>query len=340
LLDNLTVVEYCPADLKTFTVVTELVLTSNSSERRLSNEEMLVLEIKLQNVYNQLTVTNCDSYFRRLINFTMLNMDGMDGMDDMDMDMGGMNMSMGGMTMTMNMTEGDDEPTNNSTMRRTALRRRQRNLQQSDTMLPEEQSLVNSSSLQDPAPLSVMYEVTGTCRGCPITQGGTIDLYDEAFRRQLLRAFHTVEERNTQETSVFQISNAIQDCTCLEGTSPDTPYTPGVQECVALMNDELDMIELEQGLFENLRMIDLLQLDDLSELQEEASNATSSVTDTEEETTNEEQEEDGSDAITLIDVNGGTEEEEEEEEIPVEDNGDEQQEDVEGQTLDDYFSRP
>lgn len=207
----------CPDDVQTFTALTEMVFEGRSGPP--SDAEETVLRLGLRNVYNTISEENCDSFFRRISNLTMIGMSGMAGGMEMDSNITSVN-RMGGMgrLLQQNFTVG----TINTT---------------------DDVSLVRMS-----------YEVVGTCRGCALTQAGSFDLYDEAFRR-LLRGRTLVEERSTRQLT------DEEDCQCVNGALPLEPQAPGVRECVDAMNSRFENLEDQQGLFEDLRLADLRQLD-------------------------------------------------------------------------------
>jgi len=58
------------------------------------------------------------------------------------------------------------------------------------------------------------------------------------------------------------MNNDNNDCRCVAGQLPVAPAAPGVQECVDAMNQDLEKVREEQGLFETVALADLVQLED------------------------------------------------------------------------------
>lgn len=204
----------CPDDVQTFTALTDMIFEGRSGPP--SDTEELTLRLGLRNVYNTISEENCDSFFRRISNLTMKGMG-----------MGGPEIGMASNITSVNRMGG-------------------RSLQQNFTVS-------NVNTTEDVSLLRMTYEVVGTCRGCALTEGGSFDLYDEAFRR-LLRV-RTISE---ESSSTRQLAEE-EDCQCLDGALPLEPQAPGVQECVDAMNSRFENLE-DQGLFEDLRLADLIQL--------------------------------------------------------------------------------
>jgi len=153
-------------------------------------------------------------------------------------------------------------------------------------MRPTNDNLNSTSS--GPPTVKMIYTVTGTCRDCPVTDGGSFELYDESFRRRYLSdvvatpspsrsgtifgglrnlrvrtRIVSVEDRNLEATD-----DDKSDCQCVEGTEPTVAQAPGVQECVNLMNNVFEAKRIETAasarpLYQNIVLTDLVQLDDL-----------------------------------------------------------------------------
>jgi hypothetical protein len=210
----------CPSTVTVFTALTEMVLEGRND--LLSAGERAVLSEQFRNIYNGLTTSNCDSYFRRLSNLTMINMTNPEG----------------------DMVDHSGES--------------RRQLQATEAPLD-----LNASESRPG--INVVYEVTGTCRDCEVTQAGSFELYDEAFRRNLKGGVRLRLLQVTSVTTERELENEDEnDCTCVEGTLPEQPQAPGVQECVDAMNVAFMAYRMEEGLFQNLNMSDLIQLDDLT----------------------------------------------------------------------------
>jgi hypothetical protein len=210
----------CPSTITEFTALTEMVLEGRNDF--LTEEEGNALRVKFPNIYNDLTTSNCDSYFRRLSNITMVNA-----------------------TNYLGEMRAHEE----SGMRKLQV------------------SNVNASSPRN-AGISMVYEVAGTCRDCPITQTGAFELYDDSLRRNLKETlvgqWRLLEITSFTTRAAQEVGQDYSDCICAEGTSPEQPKAPGVQQCVDAMNVAFTEFRMELGLFENLNMSDLIQLDDLS----------------------------------------------------------------------------
>ena len=161
-------------------------------------------------------------------------------------------------TMTMITT---NRPNNGTTTTMDGMMRR--SLQTDDN--------INATNLGDRRSneLGVVYEVTGTCRDCPVTPGGAFELYDDSFRRRRLLRGVRVRRVTTRlvssRTRTLQDESSNDDCQCLVGQQPTRPQAPGVRECVDQMNVEIDELQQEQpNLYAGVLLTDLLQLDDLN----------------------------------------------------------------------------
>jgi len=274
----------CPTNQFTFTALTEMVLIGRS--QLLSVPEGRTLSTKFVSVYNGLTEQNCDAYFRRIAKLQLINMTNDQG-ELVDAD------EWQALTayFSDNVTTSSDAITTTSIEKNAA----DRSLQSSLVEGGVNSTGTNKFGDDDDEKIRILYQVTGTCRNCPITSGGAFDLYDEAFRRQLLlsrlgdnsdisspyyystRMLAVVEkdEHHSNETTV-------DDCQCVEGAEPIEPRAPGVQECVTFMNDQLAIVrdetaETERPLYQNLNLFDLIQLDDLTHLANEDTTTTSTT---------------------------------------------------------------
>lgn len=207
----------CPDDVQIFTARTVMVFEGRS-EHPSVHEEMTLMG-GLQRVYNTIAETSCDSFFRRISNLTMI---GMGPMQMMHVD--------SNTSETTSVNRGGGRMLQNST------------------------GNINRTTSGDVPLFRMTYEVVGTCRGCALTESGSFDLYDEAFRR-LLRRRTLFEESSTRQLL------EEEDCQCVDGALPLEPQAPGVQECVDAMNGRFENLEETQGLFEDLRLTDLIQLD-------------------------------------------------------------------------------
>ncbi|CAB9500134.1 expressed unknown protein [Seminavis robusta] len=248
----------CPSTQTIFTALTVMVLEGRSEF--LEMEERLALNVEFQRIYNGLTESNCDAYFRRIANLTFIKMTN---------DLGDELMLPNATSATTGSTTDDGDSN-------------QRLLQARPTDAPLD---VNASRLG--GGVDVTYEITGTCRACPVTRTGAFELYDDSFRR---RQRHLVTLGDAQynvrlETTLTTITSVTHrelgsehtsnsDCQCVEGALPTEPRAPGVQECVDAMNVKFDNLREKRGLFQGLNMSDLLQLDDLAELDDDTNSST------------------------------------------------------------------
>ena len=150
----------CPDDVKTFEAGTIMVFEGRSE--LLSPDELVAFHPVFEDVYNTLAETSCDSFFRRIVNLTMVGMKVIGSSDD----------STNVMNMSSSVNRGG----------------RGRQLQVNST---------NSTS--EASGFEVTYEVRGTCRGCTLTSAGSFDIYDETFRRMLRQRPATDSWRDLQE---------------------------------------------------------------------------------------------------------------------------------------------
>lgn len=210
----------------------------------LNATERGLFTVAFKDIYNSLTQRSCDSYFRRITNLAWVNMTN----------------TIGDFVIMKGPSPSVSD-VNNATQNQTS--EGTRNLQMRPVQAPTPAPEVDFNTTSTPG-VNVVYEVTGTCRDCPISRGsGSFQLYDDAFRRALEETSGIkirVRQLQAQSTRITTVSE--EDCQCVEGTSPITPQAPGVQECVDEMNLELETIRGEQGLFSNLSMTDLKQLDE------------------------------------------------------------------------------
>jgi len=132
-----------------------------------------------------------------------------------------------------------------------------------------------------------VYLVKGKCRNCPISRGGTFNMFDDAFRRMLLqgdeetlRSFFESSQLEAQTASEFvsnlkgfksggasggkqqrELQLLEEDCTCPLGASPEGPDAPSSSEFTESYNQKI--VELKnQGA---VRSIDsVLQVQEVS----------------------------------------------------------------------------
>lgn len=127
------------------------------------------------------------------------------------------------------------------------------------------------------------YNVTGTCRGCPITAAGSFELYDDSFRlrhrnlnlrvRIRMRILQVealppmpllleLDEGGDAPPSLLDIDDENNsDCTCQAGLQPSTAQAPKVTELLETINQNLDLLQSEQGIFfPDVRLSNILQL--------------------------------------------------------------------------------
>jgi len=271
--NNVTLVPIdCSSNLREFTATTEMVLTGSSDMLPLLDRK--VLKTILMGVYNDLTTIKCDLYHRKLSVISFLeqrnNLGEVYTFDQMVAE---------NTTLLPNETavledwsnlggapEEEDGP---------ARRRLQERDASSTAPSTAPTSFNESAALGSQQQISITYQITGTCRDCPVSESGAFQLYDDAFRRSLRTNFLGADTVRIN-TRLLQINDVElgeggdkkNDCVCLEGVEP-TPQAPGVQECVDLMNEELPKVQEELGVLPGLRMEDLLQLDDLTTVGEE-----------------------------------------------------------------------
>lgn len=228
----------CPSNQTTFVSLTEMVLEGRT--KLLDKEERKQLTRTFQQIYNSLTQRSCDSYFRRIAQLSWVSMSNQVG-DQMIMSNATGLMPME-MPMDMNMNMSDS---NSTTMRR---------LQASNytTEVPE---------------INLVYQVTGTCRNCPVSRKGSFELYDDTFRRRLKESGIRLRQLSSSTVTAATSLLGLDDCRCVQGTAPSEPQPPGVQECVDEMNLQFEALRTDSNgeLFEDIAMTDLLQLDEEEE---------------------------------------------------------------------------
>lgn len=122
-------------------------------------------------------------------------------------------------------------------------RSKRRSLQGSSTG-----SAVNSTDVVDlQSELPSVYMVSGTCRNCPVTQSGTFNMFDDAFRlrnlmelgdRESIRSHYHAqisEVKSVAEFMSFMSLSSIdakqhrqlqQNCACAPGTTSSEPFAP------------------------------------------------------------------------------------------------------------------
>jgi hypothetical protein len=217
----------CPSSQTTFVVTTKLKLEGRNE--LLSTEEQQKFSEIFQGIYNSLAQRSCDSYFRRISALSWVSMGNNLGET----------VQLGAMVGANSTTNSTTNITPNSTEVQINNKTRTRNLE------------VNSTSAPG---VDIVYQLVGQCRGCSLQNGG-FELYDDAFRRTLraMNGIHGIRELEVPST---------EDCQCVVGTRPTTPQAPGVKECVDEMNLEMETIRKEDGIMENLTMMDLIQLED------------------------------------------------------------------------------
>ncbi|CAB9500136.1 expressed unknown protein [Seminavis robusta] len=116
-----------------------------------------VLESTLQTIYNALSVQQCDSYFRQVLNVSMLGTNQVHTSSTHQVNatrtvVGG----PGGFGILSNNTRENTQANNN-----------------------------NSSNLPVSTANSALFQVTGVCRGCRVTPTGSFNLFDDGFRLAL-----------------------------------------------------------------------------------------------------------------------------------------------------------
>ena len=118
------------------------------------------------------------------------------------------------------------------------------------------QACVNktTSACDDTGSVTMLYNVTGTCRACPVSEAGSFALFDDQFRRSL----QLVLRRLQQPPPIDDTS-----CVCTAtGQPPTRTQAPRIPELLEDMNQDLDKLRIQQGLFQNISRIQRLrQLD-------------------------------------------------------------------------------
>lgn len=126
--------------------------------------------------------------------------------------------------------------------------------------------------------MSLTYHVQGRCRNCPVAPGGSFQLYDDVFRRRLGIQSSLVKILNVRELQEDESIAFADDCFCREGLEPVQPQAPGVQECIDAMNIKFDNLAVTDGLFQNISMLNLFQLDDLDHEEDSVTSSSVSAT--------------------------------------------------------------
>ena len=252
----------CPSTLRTFTAVTEMVFEGRTDF--LSIPEGNTFTREFVGVYNGLTESSCDRYFRRIGTVKLVNMTNTAG-DFMDLKMRQEQAEAFRLQQEQQQLLNDIDSSNiTDTTSNNTGRRRLQDINGTDVDVPR---------------INMIYEVQGTCRDCPLTRVGSFDLYDETFRRQLERTSGSSGGRRlrirTRVVSVVERDlqdNSTDDCQCVEGALPVKAQAPGVQECVDQMNDIFDTARQDTAtsdlpLYQDIALTQLVQLDDLEELE-------------------------------------------------------------------------
>ena len=278
----------CPSTQRVFTAVTEMVFTGRSEFFSVPEGNSFTQEFL--GVYNGVTQSTCDRYFRRLAKITLVNMTNSQG-DFIDLEM---RQEQGeDYQFQQDLMELMDSRNSSSSSARDGKNNTRTTTNNHDNHGRglQQSVVVNATEGNRRVPsINMIYEATGTCRGCPLTSSGSFELYDDTFRRQLLDAeddptssgngsgdrgvrirtrFLRVEDRSLQDADA---STTSEDCQCVQGVLPMEARAPGVQECVDLMNDKFDTLRQETiatdtPLYQNIEMANLIQLDDLDALE-------------------------------------------------------------------------
>ncbi|CAB9502923.1 expressed unknown protein [Seminavis robusta] len=285
----------CSDDLVEFTALTEMLLEGSSDLLPLLDRK--VLKGEFMGIYNSLTALNCDAYHRKLnrVNF-VAQFNGTDYYTLQDLIYYNESLNVNQtkaledwFTPDQNGTgtdqDGDQEDADLNNTRRAARRILQI---QNEVSTNTTNSSGDRESSDYMGSVTVMYQTVGTCRGCPVTDAGSFELYDDAFRRRLatskdmqMRRINPVQlktrilsTRKLQQD--YNSTDTRPDCRCPEGSIP-RPQAPGVQECIDLMNERIPVVQQELGVLRNSVLVNLIQLDDLSTIDDDNATETESA---------------------------------------------------------------
>jgi len=273
----------CSSNLQQWTALTELVLEGRDDFLNLFERKLLKGEF--MNIYNDLTTSNCDQYHRKLLHVDWIDMVNSKGerlnIEDM---LAGSNNSAAQPLNTneslvleewfhQSVDEEDLTLKDHNNRHRRFLRRDLQARPSASTTAPSDGSTVDPAEALVRAGMTLTYETTGSCRDCPVTRTGAFELYDDSFRRKLggpsfgiqIRT-RLLSMRSLQFTDATEVDDKA-DCICVEGVAPQ-PQAPGVQECVDLMNERIPAVQQGTGALYDLKMVDLIQLDDLSDVED------------------------------------------------------------------------
>lgn len=170
----------------------------------------------------------------------------------------------------------------------------------------QEQTTSNSTSNDTDAFTSITYNVSGTCRECPVTRTGSFELFDDSFRRllgnhllgndgdsdnnddessggvrlrvrvRLLELFPN-RPQNNNNNGLLNLNGREDndnddksDCTCATGVQPleggQAPETPKLIEVINARLEKWKNDNDDSQPFRDMRLANILQLDDLSDI--------------------------------------------------------------------------
>jgi len=178
----------CDGELQNFTSTVFVDL----SVKELGSTQTAILENAFKSSYNELTFSRCDGYHRRVAGVSLQLEDSADpfieqrSLQDDELDLG----MFGNIT---NITVA-----NNST-------------------LPNDTYFANATVAPLPPSRAAVFSITGSCRGCPVSDAGSFTLFDEAFRRE-----RSLKSMQHQAFGARTLQASLTDtCVCLIGLKPN-----------------------------------------------------------------------------------------------------------------------
>ena len=197
----------CSPDMQQFQTLVYSDMKINLAS--LTPEEALKIEQSFKNAYNQLAFQTCDGLFRQVQQVELqrapINGNGGSGRQLLEF------------FLPEALVNGSHSNTNTSS------------------------SFPNSTNATSPPfataesdegyIVPVLFAVTGSCRGCPVTSGGAFNLFDDAFRRRDRRSLSSLSTR--QEVPDFasdSMNNNRNVCICPAGEDPTLKDGPAAED--------------------------------------------------------------------------------------------------------------
>lgn len=207
----------CSPDMQQFQTLVYSDMMVNLAS--LTPEESLKIEMSFKNAYNQLAFQTCDGLFRQVqqVELQRAPTNGNGGSGRQLVEFFLPEATMNG-TLGSNNTSSSFPNSTNATVPPTAAGE------------SDEGNIV-----------PVLFAVTGSCRGCPVTSGGAFNLFDDVFRRRDRRSLSA--RREVPAFTSDSVNTNKNVCVCPAGEDPTLQDGPVAEDFETDLFDAIRKLE-------------------------------------------------------------------------------------------------